>query len=72
MTYTLQSSLNFTEPYNSSSYAMDAVMTLALALNETLENPSLNLSLQPTVIEGVMFSGASVSIHISINVQQHY
>ena len=35
-------------------------MTLALALNETLENLSLNLSLQ-TAIEAVMFSGASVS-----------
>ena len=56
----LQSSLNITEPYNSSSYAMDAVMTLALALNETLENSSLNLSLQ-TAIEAVRFNGTSVS-----------
>ena len=36
-------------------------MTLALALNKTLENPSLNLSLQ-TAIQAVMFSGATVSI----------
>ena len=36
-------------------------MTLALALNKTLENdPSLNLSLQ-TAIEDIMFSGSSVS-----------
>ena len=61
ITYTSysQTSLNITEPYNSSSYAMDAVMTLALALNETLESPSLNLSLQ-AAIEDVMFSGTSV------------
>ena len=58
----LQSSIN--KPYNSSSYAMDAVMTLALALNKTLENPSINLSLQ-RAIQAVMFSGASVSIRSS-------
>ena len=56
----LQSSVNVTEPFNSSSYAVDAVTTLALALNKTLEDPSLNLSLQ-TAIEDIMFSGASVS-----------
>ena len=56
-----QSSENITEPYNSISYVMDAIMTLALALNETLaQNPSLNLSLQ-TAIEAIRFSGASVS-----------
>ena len=49
-----------TEPFNSSSYAMDAVMTLALALNKTLEDPSLNLSLQ-NAIEDVLFIGNSVS-----------
>ena len=56
-----QVSLNIAEPYNSSSYAMDAVMTLALALNQTLEDPSLNFSLQ-TAIEDITFSGASVSL----------
>lgn len=55
-----QSSISVTEPFNSSSYAMDAVMTLALALNKTLEDPSQNLSLQ-MAIEDIMFSGASVS-----------
>ena len=35
-------------------------MTLALALNETLENPFLNLSLQ-TAIEDIAFSGVSVT-----------
>ena len=40
---------------------MDAIMTLALALNKTLENPSLNLSLQ-TAIEDIVFSGSSVSL----------
>ena len=56
----LQSFLNITEPYNSSSYAMDAVMTLALALNKTLEDPFSNVSLQ-TATEAVKFTGASVS-----------
>ena len=55
-----QSSLNITEPFNSSSYAMDAVMTLALALNQTLEDPSLNLTLQ-TAIQDIIFNGVSVS-----------
>ena len=53
-------SLDITEPYNSSSYAMDSVMILALALNKTLENPSLNLTLQ-AAIDDIAFSGASVS-----------
>ena len=39
---------------------MDAVTTLALALNNTLEDPSQNLSLQ-MAIEDIKFSGASVS-----------
>ena len=56
----MQDSLNVTESCNSNCYAVDAVMTLALALNKTLENPSLNLSLQ-SAIETVMFRGASVS-----------
>ncbi len=55
-----QSSINITESYNPNLYAMDAVTTLALALNKTLEDPSLNLTLQ-TAIEDTMFSGASVS-----------
>ena len=56
----IQTSKYITKPYNSSSYAMDAVMTLAMALNETVDNPSLNLSLQ-TAIQNIKFSGASVS-----------
>ena len=64
-----QSSENITEPYNSSFYAMDAVMTLALALNETLaQNPSLNLSLQ-TAIEAIRFSGVSVIIYTNVHYQ---
>ena len=55
-----QSSLNITEPFNSSFYAMDAIMTLALALNQTLVDPSLNLTLQ-TAIQDIIFKGASVS-----------
>ena len=58
----LQSSLNILEPYNSSSYAMDAVMTLALAMNETLESLSLNMSLQASIIHAVTFTGASVRV----------
>ena len=50
----MQDSLNVTESCNSNCYAVDAVMTLALALNKTLESPSLNLSLQ-SAIETVMF-----------------
>ena len=44
------------------SYAMDALMSLAIALNETLvRSPHLNLSLQDA-IESTMFNGASVSL----------
>ena len=44
------------------SYAMDALMSLAIALNETLvTSPHLNLSLQD-VIKTTMFNGASVSL----------
>ena len=35
-------------------------MTLALALNVTMENPLLNLTLQ-TAIEDIAFNGVSVS-----------
>lgn len=40
---------------------MDAVMTLALALNGTLGNPQLNLSLLDA-IQATMFTGTSVSL----------
>ena len=57
----VQGFLNTTEPYNPEAYAADAVMALALALNESYpEDPSLNLSLHRT-LETVMFNGASVS-----------
>ena len=37
-------------------------MALALALNRTLANPSLNMSLH-SALEAVVFNGASVSGH---------
>ena len=52
---------NITKPFNFSTYAMDAVTTLAIALNETLiESPHLNLSLGDA-IQSTVFAGASVS-----------
>ena len=72
----LQSSLNILEPYNSSSYAMDAVMTLALAMNETLESLSQNMSLQASIIHTVTFTGASVRVtlytYMYMYVHQHW
>ena len=56
-----QEIFNVTETFNSNAYAMDAVMTLALALNETLMGTQLtNLSLSDT-IQATMFTGISVS-----------
>ena len=62
----MQTSLNISEQFNYDSYAIDAVMALALALSETYNNNSLtNLSLQ-RALEEVMFSGASVSYYPGI------
>ena len=58
--YILQGSPNIIKAYNTNAYATDAVMALALALNETYENPFLNGSIQ-SALEAIMFSGASVS-----------
>ena len=52
--------------FNSNTYAMDAVMTLALALNETLGNQNqtgaqfANQSLSDA-LQTTMFTGVSVS-----------
>ena len=51
---------DFSETYNSNGYARDAVMALALALHETYENSSLNLSLG-MALETVKFNSTSVS-----------
>ena len=59
----MQTSFNITKPFNSNTYARDSVIALALALNETLEHPSLNLSLH-AALEHVIFNGASVSSSI--------
>ena len=54
------------ETFNSNTYAMDAVMTLALALNEKLRNQNqtgaqfANQSLSDA-LQATMFTGASVS-----------
>ena len=55
----LQGSPNITEPYSANFYAADAVVALALAINETLENPFLNGSLH-SALEAITFSGSSV------------
>ena len=62
--------MNITETFNAKAYAMDAVMTLALALNETLR-PTFNgtstedLQINKTALKGAlqntMLNGASVS-----------
>ena len=58
----MQESQNVTEAFNTSTYATDALMSLAIALNETLStSPHLNLSLQDA-IQSTMFNGASVSL----------
>ena len=52
--------MNITKPFNFSTYAMDAVTTLAIALNKTLiESPHLNLSLGDA-IQSTVFTGVSV------------
>ena len=60
--------MNVTEPFNFSTYAVDAVTTLAIALNETLTGSShLNLSLGDA-IKSTVFTGTSVRLlkHILI------
>ena len=66
----MQGATNITQRFDVGAYAMDAVMTLALALNETLparfngtltENSQLNMTRLKTAIQGSMFTGASVS-----------
>ena len=58
--------MNITKPFNFSTYAMDAVTTLAIALNETLTGSAhLNLSLQDA-IDSTVFTGASVSLLIIV------
>ena len=62
--------MNITKPFNFSTYAMDAVKTLAIALNETLTGSAhLNLSLQD-VIDSTVFTGASVSLLIAYNLHR--
>ena len=61
----MQTSFNITKPFNSNTYARDSVVALALALNETHEHPSLNLSLH-AALEDVMFNGVSVSLSIIV------
>ena len=62
----MQSSQKIFEPYRSNAYyAIDTIMTLALAMNETLQNPQHNLSLQ-TAIEAIRFKGVSVITIIMI------
>lgn len=58
--------MNNTETFNTSSYAMDAVMTLALALNETLSVfnetlTELNMTQFKNVVQATTFTGVSVS-----------
>ena len=61
MYYHVKGGVNITKPFNFSTYAMDAVTTLAIALNETLiRSPHLNLSLGDA-IKSTVFTGASVS-----------
>ena len=53
--------MNITKPFNFSTYAMDAVTTLAIALNETLIGSAhLNQRLRD-VIQSTVFTGASVN-----------
>lgn len=64
--------MDITETFDAKTYAMDAVMTLALALNETLlppssfngtsmENPQIDTTALKSALQAVTFSGASVS-----------
>ena len=58
--------MNVTETFNTNSYAMDAVMTLALALNQTLPVfnetlTELNMTQFKNALQATTFTGASVS-----------
>ena len=62
--------MNITETSNAKTYAMDAVMTLAMALNETLpptfngtstEDLQINMTALKGALQSTMLNGASVS-----------
>ena len=63
------------ETFDARTYAMDAVTSLALALNETLmptssndtfaENIQVNLTVLKGALQATMFTGASVSIYMN-------
>ena len=66
----MQGAANITQRFDVGAYAMDAVMTLALALNETLparlngtltESSQVNMTHLTTAIQASTFTGASVS-----------
>ena len=66
----MQGAANITQRFDVGAYAMDAVMTLALALNETLparfngtltESSQVKITGLTTAIQASMFTGASVS-----------
>ena len=67
----MQGVVNIVETFDARTYAMDAVTSLALALNETLmptssngtltENIQVNLTALKGALQATMFTGASVS-----------
>ena len=67
----MQDVVNIVETFDARTYAMDAVTSLALALNETLmptssngtltENIQVNLTALKGALQATMFAGASVS-----------
>ena len=69
--YFMQGVVNIMETFDARTYAMDAVTSLALALNETLvptssngtltENIQVNLTALRGALQATMFAGASVS-----------
>ena len=53
--------MNITKPFNFSTYAMDAVTTLAIALNETLIGSAYLNQRLGDVIQSTVFTGALVN-----------